>query len=103
MQYRGGRNGGARFLLRPIEGGGHKHAETQHAGILHFQPHLRGAKIGIHDRPDVADPALESQVRVGIQVNVSVLADSHKAQIVLIHVAENPNVRQVGNREGIRS
>ena len=73
------------------------------ARILNFQPDLRGAKVGIEDRADIADPALQNQVRVSIQMNVRVFTEADKRKIVFIHVAQHPDVREIGNREWVRT
>ena len=45
---------------------------------------------------------LQNLVRVGIQMNVRVFAEADKGKVVLVNVAQNPDVREVGDRERIR-
>ncbi len=70
-------------------------------GILHFQPDLRGADVGIENRADIADPPGENAVRIGVQLDVGKLAHVHVLQIVFKDIADNPDVRKIGNRERV--
>ena len=91
-----------RFLLLAVEGGGDEHADAHETRIPHFQPHLRGADVGVEDGPDIADPALEHFVRIGVQADVCVLAEADKGKIVLVHVAHDPDIVEVGDGEEVR-
>ena len=77
-----------------MERGGDEHAQAQHARIVHFQPDFRRANIGIENRADVADPALQNPVRIGVQMDVGELAQRTYGQIVLIDIAEDPDVER---------
>ena len=101
VQHGCGRDGCVDVLLRAEEGGGGEHAEPQHAGILHFQANLGGAQVGIKDGPDIANPSLQNLVRIGVHAHVRKFAQAHKRQIVLVDVAQNPDVGKVGDGEGI--
>ena len=102
VQNRGGRHGRALFHGLAVERRGDEHAEPHQAGILHFQPDLGGANVGIDDRQNVADPPLQNAVRISDQMDVGIFADMHLRHVVLPHIADNPDVRQVGNRERVR-
>ena len=64
-----------------------------------FAVRIVGSTIG----QNVADAAFQNAVRIGHQMNVRILAEMHLRHVVLIHVADDPDVRQVGNGERIRS
>ena len=46
--------------------------------------------------------AFQNPVRIGGQMNVRIFAEMHLRHIVLPHVADDPDVRQVGNGERVR-
>ena len=81
------------------EGGGHKHAETEDAGIGDLNANLGGAEIGIEDRADIADGPGERAVGIGIELDAGVLAEMDARQVVLVDVAEDPDAGEVGNGE----
>ena len=71
-------------------------------GIVHLDAHLRraddsGSSIGA----DVADPPLEHPIGIGIQTNVGVSPDVNVRQVVLIDVADDPDVGEIGDREQV--
>ena len=39
-------------------------------------------------------------IRIGVQANVGGLADMDHRQIVLIHIADDPDVGEIGDGEG---
>ena len=84
-----------------VEGGGGEHAHPHHAGIGDLEPDLRRADRGIENRADVADSPGKNAVRISIQLDVRVLAQAHVFQIVLIDIADDPDVRQIGNRKRV--
>ena len=102
VQDRGGRYCGVLFRRFAVERRGDEHPEPHETGILHFQPDLRRANVRVHDRQNVADSPLQNPARISDQMDVRVLADMHLRHVVLIHVANDPDVRDVGNRKGIR-
>ena len=57
--------------------------------------------LGSRMAPILLMRPLRTHVRVSVQADVGVLADVHESQIVLVHVAEHPDVRQVGDGEGV--
>ena len=75
-----------------VEGGPHEHAQPHHSGILNFDANLGGADVGIEDRADVADPALEHAIGIGIQADLRGIAQPDIGQVILIHVADHPDV-----------
>ena len=47
--------------------------------------------------------ALENLLGIGIQVDVGEFADAHRVEIILVNIADNPDVGKIGDREGVRS
>src|SRR5580658_2931052 len=102
MQDCGCWNYGVNFLLQAMEGCGREHAWAHESGIANFNANLGGANGWVENRADVADRALDNLIRVSVQLNVGRLAEPHVGEIILINVAENPYVGQIGNRERVR-
>ena len=63
-----------------------------------FAVRMFGSRIG----QDVADPAGQHPIGIGVEPDLGAVADVHVRQVVLVHVAHDPHVRQVGNREQVR-
>ncbi len=101
MQHRGGWNRCEGFSFWAVEGGGGKHAESHHPRIRNFQADLRRAQVGIEDGADIGDPAFKHLVRIRVQMNVRVLIEPDKGEVVLIDVAQNPHLRKVGDGKRI--
>ena len=58
--------------------------------------------IGIQHRANVADRSREDLVGIGIQADVRLSRPRRTmAKIIFVNVAQNPDVRQVGNRKRI--
>ena len=93
------------MYLLPLaaERGRHKHAQAHDPRIAHFDAHLGRAEVRIENRADVADPALEDLVGIGVQADFGGVAQAHIGQIVFVHVADDPDVGQVRNRERVRA
>ncbi len=102
VQNGGGRNRGPRFGLFAVKGRGDEHAHAHHAGVGDFKANFCGAKAGIENRQDVIDPAFEDAVGIGVQVDIRVFADAHCVEIIFVNVADDPDIREVGDGEGIR-
>ena len=103
VQDGGRRDDGVHLLGLTAEGGPHEHAQPHDSGILHFNSNLGGADIGIENRANVADLPLEHAIGIGIQADLRRIAEPDVGQVVLVHVADNPDGRQIGNRERVRS
>ena len=74
------------------EGGPHEHAQPHDSRILNFDPNLGRADVGIENRADVAHPSLEHAIGIGIQADLRGIAEPDAGQVVLVHVADNPDV-----------
>ena len=70
-------------------------------GFAHFEAHLRGAQGGVENRQDVADPALQRPCRDKRSDGCPRIAEVHGVEIVLVHVADDPDVGQIGNGERV--
>src|SRR5262249_26867739 len=68
-------NDGALLEILAMKGGGHKHTEAKHAGVVELQPDLRSTKVRIQDRRNVADSRFQDSVGVSVQADISVFAD----------------------------
>src|ERR1017187_4131584 len=69
VQDRGSRNHGMHLTALAVEGGLDKHSEADEPRVLHFQPDLGGAEIGVEGRADVADAPFENLVRESVQTD----------------------------------
>ena len=70
-------------------------------GVGDFEANFGGAEAGIENRQNVVDPALEDLVGIGVQMDVGVFADVHRVEIIFVNVADDPDIRQIGNGERI--
>ena len=70
-------------------------------GLATSMPNLGGVHAGIEDWQDVVDSAFEDLVGVGVQANIRGLADVHGVEIVFVNVADDPDIRKIGDGEGI--
>ena len=93
---------GVQFILLPTECRGDKHAQHQ-ARILHLDPDLASADRRIENRKKIADRALEHATGIRAKRYLRGVADVNTGQIVLIHVADNPYVGEIGDGERISS
>ena len=59
--------------------------------------------LGSRICPILLIAALQEPVRIGVQLDIRILAHVHLRQIVFIHVADDPHVRHVGDRERDRA
>ena len=57
--------------------------------------------FGSSDCADVADRSLQHPVGIGVQADLGAVAEAHAGQVVFVHVADDPDGGQVGNRERI--
>ena len=76
-----------------------EHAEPHHSGILHFDAHLGSANAGIENSANIADLALERPIGIGIQGDLRGIAEPDVRQVILVHVADDPDRRDIGNRK----
>jgi len=102
VQNRTGWDCGLGFRLLAVERGGDEHSDAHQAGILHLNTHLSGTEAGIENGKNVVDATLEDPVGIGIETDVGRVADAHRVEIIFVNVADNPDVGQVGDGEGIR-
>ncbi len=102
VQNRGRRHRGVRFRLLAVEGRRDEHSDAHQSGIGDLKPNLGGADVGIENRQNVVDAALEDLVGIGVQVNIRVLADVHGVEIIFVNVADDPDIGKIGDGEGIR-
>ena len=103
VQNCGRGNRGVGFDGLAVEGGSDKHPKAQQSWILHFQADFRGAEIGVKNLPDVTDSAFQNLVGIGVQMNVGIIAEMNLRESILVHVADDPNMRQVRNGERVRA
>src|ERR1019366_7414565 len=85
-QDSGCRDNGVHHRGLTAESGLHEHSQSHDSGILDFHSDLGRTKI-----------------RIRIQADLRGIAEFDSGQVVLVHVADNPNRREIGNREGARS
>ena len=71
-----------------MEGGGDKHANLQKSRIAHLHPNLGCTDIGIEDRIDLADLALQQFSWVGIQADIRILPYGNLRQVALVNVTD---------------
>src|ERR1039458_8591348 len=101
MQNGGGGNRAARFRLLAIESGGHEHAHAHQIGVGHFQPNFRSADRGIENGKYVVDAAFQNLVGISVQMDIGILADVYGVEIVFVNIADDPDIRQIGDGERI--
>ena len=83
--------------------GSGKHSHThQRVRIIDLDAYLGGADLRIEDGTNVADHASQDPVGIGSEANVRLLTEMHRGKIVLVDIADDPDVRQVGDGEGVR-
>src|SRR5260370_7676325 len=102
VQNRAGRNHRMHLILLTVERRLTKHSEAHKARVLHFQPNLGRAEIRIEGWTDIADPPLENHIRESVKTDFRVFVEVNEGQIVLVYVADNPYVGQVGNSKRVR-
>ena len=73
------------------ECGPHEHAQPHDPWILNFYANFGRADAGIEYRADVAHSSPEHAIGIGIQGDLRGIADLDAGQIILVHVADNPN------------
>src|SRR5258707_14500637 len=99
MQNGGGWNNTVHFFFLSVERRSDEHAHTHHSRITHLNPHLGGANRRIEDGKDVADAASKSLLGLGVEADFCCFANMYFGKIILVDIAENPYVTQVGDRE----
>src|ERR1017187_5407733 len=102
VQDRGSRDHRMHLTLLAVERGLHKHSESEEPRVLDFQPNLGGAEIRVEGGTDIADAPFENLVREGFQTDFRVFAEVDKSQVVLVNVAHNPHMGQVGDGKCVR-
>src|ERR1039458_8601459 len=102
VQDRGSRHHRMNLTLLAVEGGFDEHPEAHEPRVLHFQANLGRAEIRVESRTDIADAPFENLVRESVQTDLRKFAEVDKSQIVLVNVAHNPHMGQVGDGECVR-
>src|SRR5579863_3917380 len=102
VQDGGGRNDSVHLFGLAAEGGSRKHAEAHDSGILYLDANLSGAERRIKNRANVTDLSPEHAVGISIQGDLRGIPELDTSQVVLVHVANNPNRREIryGERVG---
>jgi hypothetical protein len=103
VQDGSGWNCRARFRLLAVERGRDEHSDAHLSRVLQLQTYFRGAKVGIENWQDVIHAALEYLVGIGIEMDIGSVADAHGVEVIFVQVADDPDVREIGNGEGIRT
>lgn len=103
MQDRGRRYRCVRHFGAGPERGCHEHTEAHDSGVRHLDAHLRSSDVGIESGADVVHSPVQSQVRIGVQMNLGAVGHVNAGQVVLVYVADHPHGGEVGNRERIRT
>src|SRR3984957_6808469 len=98
-----GWNGGVSFGMLPVEGRGHEHSHPHNPWVWHLDSNFCGTEVGIENRQNVIDPALQGPIGIRIQADVGGFADLRGVKVVFVNVANNPDIRQIRNGEGIGS
>src|SRR6266852_4199290 len=102
MQDGGCRNEGMSFFFLDVKGRREKHTNAHQFWIANLDAHLCCAQRGIENGKHIVDAASKCLVGVSIQVDFGGFADMDTRKIILVDIAHNPHVAQVGNRERIR-
>lgn len=101
LEDRGGGNDGMQFGMRTFKNGGGEHAEAEQVlRIVHLNANLGGAQGGVELCADVADGSGEGFTGEGVEGDVSVLAEMDVGEVILVDVADDPDVGQVGDSKG---
>src|ERR1700733_5437407 len=97
----GGRNDGALLGARTLQDGRREHADAEEVvWVLDLDADLGGAQAGVELGADVADDAGEGFAGEGVELDVGVLAKMDVGKIVLVDVADDPDVGEIGYGEG---
>src|ERR1700679_1644088 len=68
--------------------------------VLYLNPYLGGAQTGVQLGADVADCPGEGLAGECVELNICVLAEMDVGEIVLVDVADDPDVGEIGDGEG---
>src|ERR1700719_3896422 len=90
-----------RLLPQAAKRRGNEHTHAHHSRIAHFDAHLGGAHCWIEDGKDVTDAAGKRLVGIGNQADLGRFANVNLWKIILVNVANNPYVTEIGDRERI--
>jgi hypothetical protein len=101
MHDRGRRDGSMLFFRLASECGFDEHADAHKPRVPHFNANLGGANARIEDGADIANRPFQYLAGIGVEADLGGVADSDIRQVVLIHVADDPDVGQVGDRERV--
>src|SRR5271157_37847 len=101
VQDGGCRNDGVHLGGLTAEGGLHEHAQPQNSGIPNFNSNFGCANIRIEDGTNVADRSLEYVIGIRVWADLRGVANPDMGEVVLVHVADNPDGRKVRNCERI--
>ena len=103
VQNRVGGNRNVHFRRAAVKRSRREHAHTHHPRIGHLQPNLRRAETRIKNRQDVIDAALQNLAGICVQPDIGILPDVYGIEIVFINVANDPDVRKIGDGKRIGS
>src|SRR3984957_16956111 len=99
VQNRGRRNCRPYFRLLPIKGRSYEHSDAHQSRVGDFDPDLGGADTRIENRQNVVDPSLKDFIGIRIQLNIRSLSDVHRVEIILVNIADDPNIRKIRDGE----
>ena len=79
-----------------------KHSNPhQRVGIIDLDAYFGRAYLWIEDGTNVTDHSGEDAVGIGCKTNIRLLTEMHHRKIVLIHITNDPDMRQIGDGKGI--
>src|SRR5882757_3869995 len=97
-----GRDDHMLLLLLSMEGRRHEHADLHEARVLDLDTYLRSTNGRIENWIDLADATRDGLIREGVEVNVRSLPYCKVCEIVLVHVANDPDIIDVRDGEEVR-
>ena len=87
--------------LTSVDGAGGEHADAEEVlRVFDLDAYLGGARGWVELGADVADGSGEGFAGEGVELDVGVLAEMDAGEIVLVDVADDPDVGEVGDGEG---
>src|SRR5262245_6449755 len=97
MENCGRGNYRAHLLVLAVERRGHEHADAHQPRILHLEANLRSTDIRVENRSDIVDSRFEYSAGIRVQTHVRVFTGVDLLQIVLIYIANDPNLGEIGD------